>query len=274
MMHLAALQSLQFVGKYEVLNLSGKMLPKILASLWKRGFLGLNVTNPHKIAVIEHLTGLSQEAKTVGSVNTLIPDDKGFRGDNTDALGFQDAYLDDGAPAPEDTKALVLGAGGVSQAVIVALQRSGYKPLLTARDPAKAEVVADRFGLRTTSWERLGQSGPFNLLVNATTASTPAEFNGKPPLVPLKDGAMVIDVNYARQGNHFKVLSDNAEGTYQNGQAMLAHQAHRSFKIWTGHDVNISVFHDSLVAGLLLLNKAKNQRGWGPKGLGSKGAGG
>jgi shikimate dehydrogenase len=244
-MHRSALNCCALEGEYLALEVNPEHLPLAMAELKHAGYRGLNVTTPHKISVIEFLVGLSDEAKAIGSVNTLIQADGGFYGENTDARGFHGAYLAD-LKDPGLTRALVLGSGGASRAVIVALRRAGIEPWLSARDPYKAGALGREFGLRVLAWDGLAGGGPFDLLVNATSCSSAADFSPTPPEINLAQGARVIDINYGRVSNLFEDLAAKSGGDFRDGLAMLAHQARLSFWHWTSQDPGLGPFQASL----------------------------
>ncbi|MDR1677058.1 MAG: shikimate dehydrogenase [Deltaproteobacteria bacterium] len=244
-MHQAALASCNLSGYYVTLDVEESDLPLLLNELAWGGYQGLNITNPHKTAVQPYLCGFSDEALAIGSVNTLIMTDNGYYGENTDAGGFKAAYLDD-LENPEDKKALILGAGGASRAVIASLKRSSVQPLLTSRDPAKTTLLAKEFEIEALPWDKMGPAGPFDVVVNTTSVSSPSEFSPSLPNISLNDNALVIDINYGRVGNYFKDLAGQYRASFRDGLAMLAQQARLSFNHWTTKDPGLNPFLTAL----------------------------
>jgi shikimate dehydrogenase len=238
-MHKAALAENGLVGDYLAVQVSPESLADTVKALWELGYWGFNVTNPHKVTIMESLCGVSEEAKAIGSVNTLVRTQEGYFGENTDAPGFQSAYLED-IENPAALKPLVLGAGGSARAIVTALKNSGFEVFLSSRDFSKARALAGEFGLTALDWVTLGEFGPFDLLVNATPSSSVRDFSPKPPAVRLNAGARVIDINYGRDNNHFESISLRAGGIFQDGLGMLAHQARLSFILWTGIDPGLA----------------------------------
>ncbi|MDR2387825.1 MAG: shikimate dehydrogenase [Deltaproteobacteria bacterium] len=244
-MHKAALKESALEGDYVAVQVSPESLAKTVQSLWDLGYEGLNVTNPHKITVMDLLVGLSDEAKAIGSINTLVRTKQGYFGENTDARGFQAAYLLD-LKNPEKIKTLVLGAGGAARGVVTALKKAGFSLGISSRDFSQAEALAAEFGQRALDWQSLGDYGSFDLLVNATSSSSFEDFLPKPPTVSLKPGVRVIDINYGRDNNHFETICLRAGGTFQDGLGMLAHQARLSFILWTKTDPGLAPFLGAL----------------------------
>jgi shikimate dehydrogenase len=256
-MHMAALVSCQLKGEYFPLEVEPKHLCLTMTELTHAGYQGLNITNPHKTAIKQYLCGFSDEAQAIGSVNTLILTDDGYYGENTDARGFQAAYLDN-LEKNVERKALVLGSGGASRAVIAALKGSSIQPLIAARDLGKSRVVAKHFDLNALDWTRLNKGGPYDLVVNTTEVSHRDEFEPGPPDIELNKGALVIDINYGRIPNFFKDLAFRSGAVFHDGLAMLAHQARLSFNHWTAMDPGLEPFLTALDNYIKEKRKAAN----------------
>jgi shikimate dehydrogenase len=241
MMHEAALKKAQLPGHYLPLTLKAEALPAAIAGLRALGFRGLNVTAPHKEAVIPFLTGLSTEAKEIGAVNTLIPDGPGFRGANTDAPGFGAAYLTH-RPAQ---KALIYGAGGAARAIIQALRAKRFSVFVAARNPLAAQKLAQEFGQKSLNLADLAKEAPYPIVINATSASYAPDLDPIPTLT-LASGALVVDINYGRPKNYWQNLAAQNNGEFFEGLPMLAEQARLSFNLWTGADITIEPFNEAL----------------------------
>jgi shikimate dehydrogenase len=256
-MHQAALNRCSLKGEYLPLEIKPDDLHFVLSELFLGGYNGLNVTTPHKTAVMPFVKGLSEEAKTIGSVNTLLLSKEGFFGENTDALGFQAAYLDQLADT-EGKRALVLGSGGAARAVLIALKRQQIKPVVSARDPLKAFLLAQELGVGHISWGKLAVAGPFDFLVNSTTASSRSEFGPKPPTTKLAKDGLIIDINYGRMPNYFAELAEKKQVGFRDGMGMLANQARLSFRHWTGKDPGIEPFLTALESFIQKSRRAAN----------------
>jgi shikimate dehydrogenase len=211
---------------------------------------GANVTIPYKELVIPHLDSLSEEASAVGAVNTIVIRDSSLSGDNTDTGGFIDAL--GGVDFRATGKSvLVFGTGGVSKAVVVALKRLGPSEILLAgRDFQRTRHTAAGFGVTAASFESLtGRRLSSNLVVNATSVSSPNEGPKMADFVrslDLPQCELVVDLNYGRDDNFWRDLARMSRARFMDGLPMLAHQARRSFAIWTGIEVNVEVFMEPL----------------------------
>ncbi|MDR1051489.1 MAG: shikimate dehydrogenase [Deltaproteobacteria bacterium] len=244
-MHRAALSRAGLKGSYEAMNVPAEELGDTVARLAAEGWHGLNVTAPHKVAVMKFLSGVSPEAEAVGSVNTLaLAGDGSYFGHNTDARGFAGAYQGE-ASLLAGTGALVLGAGGAARAAAAALMSLGMSVKISARKKESAVLLADSFELGTAGWEELNELEPFDLVVNATSGSSLSDFAAV-PRPRLAGRALVVDLNYARENNYFLSLAGENGAIFRDGLAMLAFQACLSFALWTGFEAGLTVFFNAL----------------------------
>jgi shikimate dehydrogenase len=240
-MHQAALAKAGLIGFYTPFDLTNGDLKASLSSLWQLGFQGLNVTVPLKLLVIPHLNSLSPQALAIGAVNTLVATENGYQGHNTDATGFADAYLTHSGP-----KALLLGTGGAARAIASAFSQKFSASFICGRDFDKTISVAGHFNLEPLKWSQLSSSGPWDLIVNATSSSTPTELGPDKPLVNAVKGGLVVDINYGRHPNYFENLAAGCGASFSDGLPMLAAQARRSFSLWTNVDPGLEVFLSAL----------------------------
>ena len=212
-------------------------LPGFVRSLRERGYVGCNVTIPHKEAVFP-LTEPDDRAEAVGAANTLFYDDDVLRSTNTDVEGFL-GNLDQATPAWDRglETAVVLGAGGGAKAVVFALlTREVRRIYLVNRTPARAEILRKRFGgaVHLANWDELtGLLGGAGLLVNTTSlgmaCQPPLKINlrGPPSLV-------VSDIVYSPLETALLRLARDRGLRTADGLGMLLHQAVRGFQLWFG----------------------------------------
>lgn len=224
-------------GHYVPLDIAPDTLEQALAMLPKLGFVGANVTIPHKeraLALADQVTPL---ARRIGAANTLVFTETGFQADNTDAYGFTWNILDR-VPDWSPRRVALIGAGGASRAVIAALQdRGAQQILLTNRSPERAQALAMEFGASVTPvpWsQRAEMLDGCDTLVNATSLG----MTGQPPLdLPLDalpKGAVVNDLVYAPLETPL-LAQANAQGHIAvDGLGMLLHQAVPGFERWFG----------------------------------------
>jgi len=198
------------------------------------GIAGLNVTMPHKRAVIPYLDALSDEAAALGAVNTISADGDRLTGANTDGGGFL-RFLEAGAGLPpKGVRALVLGGGGAARAVSAALAFAGAEVSVAARRSEQAgELIAVAAGARLVRWEsRSEAASAAELVVNATPVGRDGE---ESPIDAraLKPGHVVVDLTYHPRSTPLLGDARAAGAAAFNGLGMLLHQAALSFEMWT-----------------------------------------
>ena len=113
---------------YSIINVDEKNLGDVVTKIKNKSLNGINITLPYKQKIINHIDKIINDAKLTGSINTLILDNGSVVGENTDVFGLQAAYLKK-IDNDINNKALIIGAGGVSQSVILSLYKSGIKQI-------------------------------------------------------------------------------------------------------------------------------------------------
>ncbi|MDH5478011.1 MAG: shikimate dehydrogenase, partial [Nitrospinota bacterium] len=137
-MHRATAESLGMEVSYDPFDVTPEDLPKFMAGLGHGGLDGLNVTVPHKLAVMESMDEISEEAENIGAVNTIVVSDGRLSGHNTDAYGFITSITDNAKIDPSNQRTLVLGAGGAARAVVWAMIKAGAWVTIANRTEQKA----------------------------------------------------------------------------------------------------------------------------------------
>ena len=207
--------------------------------------VGINVTLPHKQAVISYLTSISREAELIGAVNTLTFTDEGIHGDNTDAPGVLRALEENrNMSVPVGENVVVLGAGGAARAVVVALALVGVASITIAnRTVEKAVSLAEEMGQKTgISMQGLGLADArllvavrqSMLLINTATASMDATH---PLLISadwLQPNTIVCDIVYTPPVTPLMRAAAARGCETLGGIGMLVHQGAIAFEKWTG----------------------------------------
>ncbi|MXV82821.1 shikimate dehydrogenase [Candidatus Poribacteria bacterium] len=208
--------------------------------------VGINVTLPHKQAVIPFLTSISREAELIGAVNTLTFVDGNIHGDNTDAPGVLQALDEDGnlSGTPVGEKVVVLGAGGAARAVVVALALRGVAAITIAnRTVEKAVSLATEMDQKTgVSMQGMGLTDerlPLSvreskLLVNTATISMDVTH---PLLISadwLQPNTIVYDIVYTPPVTPLMQAATERGCQTLGGIGMLVHQGAIAFEKWTG----------------------------------------
>ena len=230
------LRTLGLPGSYELADVPPEGLPAFFAGLQEQGFVGGNVTVPHKVAVQEFLARLDPAAQAIGAVNTIWREDGAFVGGNTDAIGFL-AHLDEQAPGWECRTALVIGAGGAARAAVHGLLGRGVAVHLANRTVGHADALAAHFGagVHPHGMDAIPDLLPeVGLLVNTTSLG----MAGKPALelalAPLRPGAVVYDIVYVPLETGLLAQAKARGHRTVDGLGMLLHQAVPGFARWFG----------------------------------------
>ncbi|WP_171175188.1 shikimate dehydrogenase [Ruegeria sp. HKCCD8929] len=227
-------------GHYIPMDVAPADLEQVLRILPKAGFVGANITVPHKEAALTLADHVTDRATVIGAANTLIfRPDGSIHADNTDGYGFME-NLRSGASDwnPQAGPAVVLGAGGAARAVISALSEAGVPEIiLTNRTRARAEHLQDEFGqrIRVADWVQAGNViEEARLVVNTTTLGMIGKPKLRVPLDGLRPDAVVTDLVYAPLKTRLLAEAEAAGCTTVDGLGMLLHQAVPGFERWFG----------------------------------------
>ena len=225
-------------GHYIPMDVDPDDLKRVLSALPKAGFVGVNITVPHKVAALALSDRITDRATLIGAANTLtFRDDGSILADNTDGVGFIE-NLRQGAPGwrADNGPIAVLGAGGAARAVLAALLEAGAEKIfLTNRTRPKAESLRSAFGSRieVVDWVQAG-----NMIEEASTVvnTTSLGMDGGPefrvPLDGLRRGAVVTDLVYTPLKTPLLKAADEAGCITVGGLGMLLHQAAPAFGRW------------------------------------------
>ncbi len=241
-MHNAALAELGLAGEwsYEAIEVAPPDFEALLRRLAAEGFVGANVTVPHKVAALELADHASDAARAIGAANTLSFAPGRIAAENTDARGFLDSL----PAAPAGKHALVLGAGGSARAVVWALVTEGAEVSIWNRTPERAERLAAELGASAlpAGDERLA-TGAFNLVVNTTTVGMGAPGEGPADLksLPVRADSLgethqLVDLAYGPAETELAKVARAHGATVVDGLEVLVRQGAASLRIWTGQD--------------------------------------
>jgi shikimate dehydrogenase len=249
-MHTAVLKHLEIDGVYVPFRVEPRQLGEAIAGIRALNIAGANVTVPYKESVIPCLDRISDEASEIGAVNTIVPDEGKLIGHNTDAEGLLDAIREAGMDVAGKS-ALVFGAGGAARAVVAALRRAGAEQVLvTGRNDEKVEHTALQLKATPTPMQPLADMPvSADLVVNATPVSSVSESPEMADFLAhlhVLGCNLVVDLNYGRDRNFWRDFAVSHEADFMDGLPMLAHQARRSFELWTGMSVDPRLFVDAL----------------------------
>ncbi len=242
-------------GAYVPLAVPPGRIEQAVRALPALGFRGCNVTVPHKESVMAALDRIDPAARRIGAVNTIVvAEDGSLAGSNTDGFGFLE-NLREGSPGWRASAgpAVVLGAGGASRAILVALMDAGAPEIrLLNRTAERAERLAAELGgpIRVLPWDRRTQAlDGAALMVNTTTQG----MAGEPPLeidlAALPPSAVVTDIVYTPLITPLLAQAKARGNAVVDGLGMLLHQARPGFEAWFGHRPEVTADLRSFVLG-------------------------
>ena len=250
LIHRYWLRTLGIEGGYVIEAVPPDEFKDFVLRLSLRGFVGANVTIPHKEQALA-LSKPDERAKAVGAANTLWFKDGELCSTNTDVEGFIN-NLDASAPGWDKAEeALVLGAGGAARAVVFGLIERGIRNVhLVNRTIERARALASQFGgsVKPAGWDKVPELLPrAGLLANTTSLGQ----HGQPPLETdisrLPDGAVVADLVYVPLQTELLAAAQKRGLKTADGLGMLLHQAVRGFELWFGRRPQVTEELRSLV---------------------------
>ena len=255
-MHNAALEVMGIAARYEARDVKPENLRDALLDLRGSNVWGVNLSIPHKQMALEMVDGMSEEARAIGAINTVVQRDGKLHGLNTDAPGFMRS-LEDAGVNVRGCDVVVLGAGGAARGVCWALKQAGAKVAVWNRTPERARELAEEFDLEAFLSDTLlpnaieSSSG----LVNTTSVGleNPDESPLEDHLLPMggETGRQwVCDIVY--RPLETKLLRNAREHGIRtvDGLGMLVHQGALALEAWTGRDVSAEVMRRAALEAL------------------------
>ena len=249
----AALDFCGIDAEYRAYPVAPEDVGRFVAGLRQPGILGINVTVPHKEAVIPFLDEIDDWATEAGAVNTIVNRQGRLTGHNTDGYGFLRALQQGGSFQPRGRRTLILGAGGAARGVVLALAREGVGHLTIAnRTPERAESLAQLARGRGITAQAIPLSGAdlteaaasAELIVNCTTIGMthgPGAADSPLPRQAIPVTALVYDLVY--NPLETRLLRDAAQigAATLGGIQMLVYQGAASFELWHEQPAPVAV---------------------------------
>ena len=245
LLHRHWLKTIGLPGYYIPMDVSHENLEQVIRTLPKMGFVGVNVTIPHKETIMNMADLITDRATLIGAANTLIfRKDGKIHADNTDGYGFIE-NLRTGAPkwSPQDGPAAVLGAGGAARAVVASLSDAGVREIMISnRTRVRAEKLKEDFGnrVRVVDWVQAGNMiDDAALVVNTTSLGMTGKPELRVPLDGLRPDHVVTDLVYAPLKTKLLEQAERMGCTTVDGLGMLIYQAVPAFERWFGQRPNV-----------------------------------
>ena len=244
-------------GAYGHLPVQPERLGDALRGLSALGMAGCNLTIPHKVDALRHLDWVHPQAQRVGAVNCIVVQaDGALHGFNHDGYGFIQSLLDaDPTWRGERGPAVVIGAGGASRAILVALIDAGVPRIrLLNRTRERAQALADEFGsvIEVLNWDQRADAlSGAALLVQTTNQGMVGEPALDLALNALPTSALVADIVYTPLQTPLLAQAQARGNACVNGLGMLLHQARPAFASWFGVEPQVTPALRQVVLGTL-----------------------
>jgi len=228
---------------YEAILVKPEDLESFLRAMPEEGFIGVNVTIPHKESVfklVDEYQGLF--TGQIGAINTIIVRNGKLIGANTDDYGFLENLK--GKLPVENRRALVIGAGGAARAICLSLLHGGYEVTLINRTRERAENLAkylNNINIRVLGWEEIENAmSNISLLVNTTSLGMKGQPKLEISLAKLPQSAVVTDIVYNPVNTEFLKQAREHGNLTVDGLGMLLYQAQMAFGLWFGTHPNVT----------------------------------
>jgi len=258
-MHNAALNDLSLDYVYVAFDIHPNDLKKAILGLKKKNFKGINVTIPHKEAIIPFLYDLDPLSKQIGAVNTIKNEGGVLLGRNTDALGAKKALVDAGFKI-EGKKALILGAGGAARAISFALSEEINEIFIVNRTEERAIKLAnelqEKTKIKASGMEMNGKMlrtliSSVDILINTTPIGMYPKIDRSPISKDLlHENLFVFDVIYNPLQTRLLKDAKKAGSKTLNGLDMFINQGALAFEWWTGKKPNVKLMKDKIIEQL------------------------
>ena len=240
--------------RYLTLEVPADSLADAIRGIRAMGFKGANLTIPHKVAVIEHLDGLSEAAELMGAVNCVNRVDHQLIGDNTDGKGFVQSLREH--VDPSEKRVVILGAGGAARAIAVELGLTAGVSEITVvnrsenRGQELVDLLNERVNVKSSLVHLHGDyeiDAEADVFINATSiglnnasAKVPVDYES------LRGELVVADVVFNPPRTSLLCEAESRGCTVVDGLGMLVNQGVIGFKIWSGVEPNAQVMREAL----------------------------
>lgn len=258
-MHNAGFEHLGLNYLYLTQDIDTDNLKKGLSSLRQLNIAGISVTAPHKVTVLKYLDRLDETAEKIGACNTILPKDNVLTGFNSDYIGAIECLK-----KKIDIKgktALVLGAGGVSRAIVCGLVAEEANVVVANRNVARAKILANEFGVEYGDINDPEVYKKYDLIINATSVGSKksedctcnlcnylglnARIGSKASEIFLEN-KIALDVVFQRNTTEYTKAAEKMGHNVVYGHEMLVAQGAFQFKLFTGQDAPRDVMYSEL----------------------------
>lgn len=257
----AAFRAAGLNWRYLTIEVAPEDLAAAMGGVRAFGMRGINLTIPHKVAVMQHLDAIAPEAQIIGAVNTVRREGDRLIGENTDGKGFLRGLRVDAGLDPAGKRVALLGAGGAARAVATELALAGAAAIhVVNRTVERGESMVADLRANTPAeitFERWDGVYPVpdtvDLLVNATSIGLYPDVDAMPPvdLGAARGDLLVCDVVFNPPETRLLAAARERGMPTLDGLSMLVYQGVIGFQMWTGQDPDEVVMKEALRAALL-----------------------
>lgn len=252
----AAFRTSGLAWRYQNFHVKAEDLGAAMAGMRAMNFRGINLTIPHKVAVLRYLDRITPEAALIGAVNTVVRDGDALIGTNTDGKGFLMSLRLIANTNPNSKRVVVLGAGGAARAIAVELALAGANHItIVNRTTQRGESLVQLInGKTSTPAEFIPWLGDYtvpentDLVINATNIGLYPHVDDKPSvnMDAIRPGMLVCDVVPNPPRTRFLIEATAKGAKTLDGLGMLVYQGAIAFTIWTGQDAPVDVMRQAL----------------------------
>ncbi len=244
--HNAAFRETGFNGIYLAFDVTN--LSSAAAGIRALNILGVSITIPHKVSIMEYLDACTPMAMAIGAVNTVINRDGHLTGDNTDGLGAVSALAAQTIIA--DRRVAVIGAGGAARAVTAAIRSSGGNLTVVNRSVKRGEALAAVVNADFIPLAEFAGNG-YDILVNTTSVGMTPHTDAMPTdPARFEPEAVVMDIVYNPLETRWLRAAKKRGCTVIDGLAMFVHQGALQFELWTGRAAPRAVMRSAVMESL------------------------
>ncbi len=242
LIHNDAFDSLGIDAVYHAFDVEPNQVKGAVEGILALKISGCNVTVPHKIAIMEFLDEIDEEAQLIGAVNTIVNENGRLIGYNTDGRGFVESLIEESGEDLADKRILVIGAGGAARGIVTALVRHGIGHLtITNRTKEKATPLIKMATSLNTSANVIDRVdaektiAEYDVIINTTSIGMSPNIDESPlSLADLPAGKIVSDLIYNPMKTKFLQEAAAKGAKTVNGVGMFVNQAALAFEYWTG----------------------------------------
>ncbi len=252
----AAFRAKNLDWRYLTIEVRPEDLADALRGLRAMNMRGINLTIPHKVAVLDLLDEVAPDAALIEAVNTVRRDGDRLIGENTDGKGFLRSLRDDVGIDPERKNVVILGAGGAARAISVELALAGAGEItIVNRTAGHGEALAEHLNAKTDAratfsrWQAdYAVAQETDLLINATSIGLFPDIDARPAIdyESILDGMLVCDVIPNPPQTPFLQEAKRRGAQTLDGLGMLVYQGAIGFSMWTGVEAPVEVMHQAL----------------------------